>query len=210
MTTISVTGIKGGVGKSTISAYLSINLSEKYKVLLVDADFLKYCTYLVKLYEKFLRNKQNLKITSIDLYNTSYVDVFEKANDYSYIIVDCPVYPEKNCNEILKTDITIYVSDVSSLDSLLMIAGRGESKKKVLVVNMVPPYPEDIETITSKINTLNFDLKVVIPFIPKIFMSKFREINDYKVDMLEKMAEAIERNKLDGGIISPLPSLQSI
>ncbi|AOL17182.1 hypothetical protein BFU36_11225 [Sulfolobus sp. A20] len=210
MTTISVTGIKGGVGKSTISTYLSIFFSNKYKVMLVDSDFLKYSSYLVKLYEKFLKNKQNLKVTSIDLYNSSYIDAFEGNNDYSYIVVDCPIYPEKGCNEILKTDITIYVSDVSSLDSLLMVAGRGESKKRILVVNMVPPYPEDIESITSKISKLNFDLKVVIPFIPKIFMSKFREINDYKVDMLEKIAEAIEKDKLNGGVLTPLPSLQSI
>jgi len=80
-----------------------------------------------------------------------------------------------NCNKIA-SNIDIYISDITSLDLLLQYIN--DLKIKILVVNMIPPFPEDIERIYEKIKNLDFNLKVVIPFIPKIFMSKFRDIEN--------------------------------
>jgi len=63
---IKVSSIKGGVGKSTISAYLSKYLSKRHKVLLIDADLIKYSSYIVKVFEGFWRLKRNLTVYEIE------------------------------------------------------------------------------------------------------------------------------------------------
>jgi cellulose biosynthesis protein BcsQ len=194
---IKVSSVKGGVGKSTISAYLSKYLSKKHKVLLIDADIIKYSSYLVKLLEGFWRFKSNLTVYKVE----NKIDEKMLDNKYDYVVVDCPPFPEALCSKINST-IDIYVSDISSLDLLLSYIDG--SKIKILVINMVPPFPEDIENTVEKIKNLNFDLKVVIPFIPKIFMSKFKEIENSEIGMVQEIAFKIEKTDFNGQIISPL------
>jgi cellulose biosynthesis protein BcsQ len=192
---IKVSSVKGGVGKSTISAYLSKYLSKKHKVLLIDADIIKYSSYLVKLLGG-LRFESNLAVYKVDKIDEKILD-----NSYDYVVVDCPHFPEANCNKINST-IDIYVSDISSLDLLLSYVDS--SKIKILIINMVSPFPEDIENIVEKIKNLNFDLKVVIPFIPKIYMSKFKGIENSEMEMIQEMAYKIEKADFNGQVISPL------
>jgi len=87
---IKVSSIKGGVGKSTISAYLSKYLSKRHKVLLIDADLIKYSSYIVKIFEGFWRFKRNL--TVYELEENDKIDEKIMKNDYEYVIVDCPLY----------------------------------------------------------------------------------------------------------------------
>ncbi|AWR93317.1 AAA family ATPase [Acidianus brierleyi] len=198
MQIIKVSSIKGGVGKSTISAYLSKYLSKRHKVLLIDADLIKYSGYIVKVFEGFWRLKRNLTV-----YEIEENDNIEKIlkNNYEYAVVDCPPFPEIICNKI-DSNIDIYVSDITSLDLLLQYVTN--KKIKILVINMVPPFPEDLEQISEKIKNLDFNLKVVIPFIPKIFMSKFRDIENSEIEIIEKMSNRIEKNSFNGEVISPL------
>ncbi len=199
MQIIKVSSIKGGVGKSTISAYLSKYLSKNHKVLLIDADFIKYSSHIVKIFEGFWRFKKNLTVYKIE--EDHKIEEKIMKNDYDFVVVDCPPLPELMCNKI-ESNINVYISDISSLDLLLRYTDN--LKVKILIINMVPPFPEDLELAIEKIKNLDFNLKAVIPFIPKIFMSKFKEIENSEIEILEKISEKIEKNDFNGEIISPL------
>lgn len=201
---ITVTGIKGGAGKSTISSYLSICLHKKSRVLLADLDFLKFSSYLInKVFYKSIEKRENLNYLPLDLSKNSFPALIEQYKGmYDYIIIDCPTLLQSRCDKIIKNNLVIYVSDKSSLDMLIQFTKEVNSKK-ILVVNLVPPFPEEIEDTINKIKDLDFNLKVVVPFINKIFMSHFRPIENLRIEVLDKICDAVEKNLLDGRVIFP-------
>lgn len=118
-TTISITGGKGGVGKTSVSLKLAKDLSEKgHKVLLIDCDY-NLSNTAIKLglpitntffdlvsarkdFDDCLYKDNNFHLLSacngsIDLFDSSFkleeiiIDIItEHESEYDYILLDCP------------------------------------------------------------------------------------------------------------------------
>jgi septum site-determining protein MinD len=123
-----VTSGKGGVGKSTLSALISLKLSSRKKVLIIDSDLglnnldiifnIKSNQYdildVVKgrcnLSDAFIKIKENLYLLNlcISLNVAKYPDDLLEAiieyvkDDFEYIIIDSPAGIEKGFNNALK------------------------------------------------------------------------------------------------------------
>ena len=170
---IRVISLKGGIGKSTISAFLAKYLSEEgnSKVLLIDKDNLKFSSFL-----------NNILDAKVDINK-------EKLDGYDYIIIDYPTATEKI--ESKDDDIVILVSDVVTLDLITKYAKELKGIK-VLIVNMVSPLPGDLEEVNNMVEKLDFDLKFVIPFIPKAFSMPIRKDKRTEIPAIRELAKLIK------------------
>lgn len=195
---IKVVSIKGGVGKSVISAYMAKYLAENNSnnVLLIDNDNISFSSALLKLN----------KINNVEVIrNENSIDNFKKFN---YIVIDCPTLVRhelfSTCSlEHLPSDsITILVSDVTSIGYVSELRKTIEGIK-ILIVNMVSPFPDDIDDVSAKVKELDFDVKVIIPFIPKVFLATLRDINDVEIEVLKKLSLAIQSKDFNRQLLSP-------
>lgn len=197
MAIIRVLGLKGGVGKSVISAYLSKYLAERgNKVILIDRDNIGFSSVVLK-----LSNAKDVEVTRESNFKSL------SLSDYHYVVVDCPtlIKPELISTCLINVDpdnITILVSDVFSLNYVSEFTKDIEGNR-VLIVNMVSPFPEDIQAVASKVKDLDFDLKVVIPFIPKLFVNITRNLKGTEIEILRKLSEVIEKKDFKGQVILP-------
>lgn len=190
---IRVVSLKGGVGKSTISAYLVKYLQEfGNKVLLVDKDNLRFSSFMLKLI-----GANNVEIVE-DLTSK------EEAKNYNYVVVD---YPTPIKSELLTAylgldDIMIFASDIFSIGYVQNFAKEIKGIK-ILVVNMVSPFPEDIKAVADKVKDSDFSLKAIIPFIPKLFMNVMRNVKCPEVKILKELSLLIERKDFHGQVLLP-------
>lgn len=111
MKTIIFNSIKGGVGKSTLSAQLSAFLSENYKIGIIDCD--PQQTFF-RWYER-RKEKDNNLIKNIHI--LSYDFDFSKKSNFDYIIIDSPGIDSKIGREmLLNSDIAISLFRPSQAD----------------------------------------------------------------------------------------------
>ncbi|MEM0290288.1 MAG: ParA family protein [Metallosphaera sp.] len=188
---IRITSVKGGVGKSTIAAFMAKYLSERGNVLVIDLDNLGRLSTLIEI----LRLKDvEVRRELIDL------DKLRKMSGYDYVIIDnCEL--TKVIEDPSQDIINVVISDVLALASTLEYLDKIDGVK-VLIVNMVPPLPADFSKIIKAVSELNVDLKAVIPFIPKIFSLLVRQDSKTELPIVKRLAIAIENNEFNGEVIT--------
>ena len=134
MTIITVTGYKGGIGKSTTAFHLASYFSDLGKTVLIDGD----------------PNRTALKWASRSAESLPFVVADERQAmkvipGMEYVIIDTPARPNSDdLKELAKgCDLLILPTspDVISLEPMLETARDvGEAKFRALIT-IVPPYP---------------------------------------------------------------------
>jgi chromosome partitioning protein len=134
MKIITVTGYKGGVGKSTTAIHLATYLSDQGKVVLVDSDPNRSakkwsergkgtCPFIVA------DERQAMKI----------------VNEADYVVIDTPARPNSDdIGELAKGCELIILPtapDILCLEPLLEIAQEIKEAKYKALLTVVPPYP---------------------------------------------------------------------
>ena len=148
---ILVTHQKGGVGKSTLTINLALNLSAGSKVAILDMD------YQGSLYQ--------LRKTYTDLYMTDAKDILSDHEGFDFIIIDTPPYLSDNLPDLIQVaDLIIVPTKAGILDILAISSTIGLIEKEkmlfkaLIVFNMVKPNT----TLTKEImdTAKEFDVKI--------------------------------------------------
>ncbi|EZQ10713.1 MULTISPECIES: AAA family ATPase [Acidianus] len=185
---LSVQGIKGGTGKSTISLLLASKLAQnELKVLVIDADRLSYLSNLAKIKGNGILvdedSRENIydmpigagnitliKLGSADKGNWNAYKKFLSENQFDHYIVDSSGLIRDKLEEEAKAfhsvvkekETKVYVSTPGSLNNINFSIGRIE-KPSWLIINMVP-----LGYTTNSIDKLNFERILTIPFIEEL------------------------------------------
>ncbi len=260
---ITVYGVKGGIGKSTICLTLGKALAKKgKKVLVIDRDPLGWSSNIIGVKDKGLIN------SIIDGYSSNffksvkigdgYLDVIKFYGDpsrvfgdaailgrdkevrkrleevysrllinnkYDFYIVDnfaminyndsIVFYEREVFNKTLPAiDLfRLYISDHSittlkNTEKYIEIIEKEANigKPLGLVVNMVPPYPKELEDIRIEVERIlqnkKLGIGVIIPFIEKLFgfSGTLNELDT--PTQIDKLADNILKGSLTGYIIS--------
>jgi chromosome partitioning protein len=134
MTIITVTGYKGGIGKSTTAFHLAAYFSDFGKTVLIDGDPNRTAVKWAG------RNEESLLFTVADERQAMKI-----IPGMEYVIIDTPARPNSDdLKELAKgCDLLILPTspDVVSLEPMLETARDvGEAKFRALIT-IVPPYP---------------------------------------------------------------------
>jgi len=142
---ILTTHQKGGVGKSTITYNLAVNLKENAKVCIVDMDLQGSLINISELSEVPIVSADKLK----DVTN----------GDYDFIFIDTPPYISDSISQLCRiADVIIIptkagVLDLLAIKSTIDIVKEEKADKKALIVfNMVKPNTTLTEEIKSQLN----------------------------------------------------------
>lgn len=148
---ILTTHQKGGVGKSTLTFNLAINLKDNAKVCIVDMD-----------YQGSLMNIREL--SQISIYGHEELDDVLKS-DFDFIFIDTPPYLSQNLPELCNiADVIIVPTKAGVLDLLAIkstidvITNSGNNKKAIIVFNMVKPNTTLTDEIKNQLK--DYGLKV--------------------------------------------------
>lgn len=143
-TIITVTGYKGGVGKSTTAVHLGTFFAERFRTLLVDAD----------------PNRTAVswsKRGSLPFQVADERQAFKLINEAELVIIDTPARPDSDdLKELAKgCDLLILPTkpDIVSLEPMLeMVKDLGEANYRTLLT-VVPPYPsKEGETLQKELS----------------------------------------------------------
>lgn len=145
---ILTTHQKGGVGKSTLSFNLAVNLKEDAKVCIIDFDAQGSLYQVRDLSEVPIFSKNKLR----DIQNS----------DFDFIFIDTPPYISNKLPELCNlADVIIIPTKAGVLDLLAikstidMIEQSGNKNKAVIVFNMVKPNTTLTDEIKSQLNDYN-------------------------------------------------------
>ena len=148
---ILITHQKGGVGKSTLTFNLAVNLRENAKICIIDMDAQGSLMNIKELSEVPVYSNAELK------------EVIKK--DYDFIFIDTPPYLIDKLSELCKlADVILIPTKAGVLDLLAIkstidiIEQSGNSKKGLIVFNMVKPKT----TLTDEIKDQLKDYKIKI------------------------------------------------
>ena len=134
MKILTVTGYKGGVGKSTTAIHIATYLSEKGHTILIDGDPNRSTMGWSK------RGDTSLPFSVVDERQA-----MKSVGDADYLIMDTPARPNTDdMQELAKgCDLLILPTqpDVLSLEPMLMTARDLENAKYRVLVTIAPPPP---------------------------------------------------------------------
>lgn len=142
---------KGGVGKSTLTFNLAVNLKDSAKVCIVDLDF-----------QGSLMNLREL--SQVPIYNSEELNTVLNS-DYDFIFIDTPPYLSENLTELCNlADVIVVPTKAGVLDLLAIkstikiIENSKNTKKAIIVFNMVKPNTTLTEEIKDQLK--EYDVKV--------------------------------------------------
>lgn len=128
----TVTGYKGGIGKSTTAIHLSAILAQKGKTLLVDGDPNRTCLAWSKRGELPFRVEDERKYQKL-------------IREMDYLVIDTPARPESDDLKTLAEGCDLLIlpttPDVVSLEPTLEITEAVQSANYKLLITLVPPPP---------------------------------------------------------------------
>lgn len=148
---ILVTHQKGGVGKSTLTFNLAVNIKDVSKVCIVDLD-----------YQGSLNNISEL--SEVPIFTEEKLNEVLKS-DYDFIFIDTPPYLSEKLPELCNlADVIVVPSKVGFLDvlaiaSTIKIIEQSNNKDKAIVVlNMVKPSTTLTDDILKEL--YSYDIKI--------------------------------------------------
>jgi chromosome partitioning protein len=141
----TVTGYKGGIGKSTTAIHLSAIFAQYGKTLLVDGDPNRTCLAWSK------RGKLPFRVEDERKYQ-------KLIREMDYLVIDTPARPESDDLKTLAEGCDLLIlpttPDVVSLEPTLEITEAVESANYKLLITLVPPPPnkqgEDLRETLKK------------------------------------------------------------
>ena len=142
---ITFSNQKGGSGKSTLSANLSVLWSNSgYKVAVIDADPQKSLTYWLSERKKYYGDDDiGINFYNFDIRNLT-EEVKKIKRKYDFIIIDSPPAITFETLQIIKASNGVFVPvqpsplDLMATLPFLQIA-REEKKKPLIILNRVMP-----------------------------------------------------------------------
>ncbi|MCY1663848.1 ParA family protein [Chryseobacterium sp. SL1] len=148
---ILTTHQKGGVGKSTLSFNLAVNLKENAKVCIIDFDVQGSLYQVRDLSEVPIFPEKKLK----EIQNS----------DFDFVFIDTPPYLSNRLPELCNlADVIIIPTKAGVLDLLAIkstidvVEQSGNKNKAVVVFNMVKPNTTLTDEIKSQLN--DYDVRV--------------------------------------------------
>jgi len=148
---ILTTHQKGGVGKSTLSFNLAVNLKENAKVCIIDFDAQGSLYQVRDLSEVPIFPEKKLK----EIQNS----------DFDFVFIDTPPYLSNRLTELCNlADVIIIPTKAGVLDLLAIkstidvVEQSGNKNKAVVVFNMVKPNTTLTDEIKSQLN--DYDVRV--------------------------------------------------
>ncbi|MCG2781000.1 MAG: ParA family protein [Weeksellaceae bacterium] len=148
---VLITHQKGGVGKSTLTFNLAVNLRENAKICIIDMDA-----------QGSLMNIKEL--SEVPVYSNAELKEVMK-NDFDFIFIDTPPYLTDKLSDLCNlADVIVIPTKAGVLDLLAIkstidiIEQSGNSKKALIVFNMVKPKT----TLTDEIKDQLKDYEIKI------------------------------------------------
>lgn len=148
---------KGGVGKSTLTFNLALELKNNFKVAIFDLDP----------QGTILKVDKNIeKIKGVDIF--SYLENIEnltKSPNYDFIFIDTPPYLSKNLTSIFKLSDLILIPTKAGFPDLLsigdvieLIKKTNKEEKSLIVFNMLKHKINIVEEIKKALE--NYSIKI--------------------------------------------------
>lgn len=148
---VLITHQKGGVGKSTITYNLAVNLKDNAAVCIVDMDV-----------QGSLMNINEL--SQVPIFSAEKLKDLQKSN-YDFIFIDTPPYLNDRIEELcILADVIVIptkagVLDLLAIKSTIDIVKQAKAEKRALIVfNMVKPNTTLTAEIKDQLN--EYDIKV--------------------------------------------------
>lgn len=148
---VLITHQKGGVGKSTITYNLAVNLKDNAAVCIVDMDV-----------QGSLMNINEL--SQVPIFPAEKLKDLQKSN-YDFIFIDTPPYLNDRIEELcILADVIVIptkagVLDLLAIKSTIDIVKQAKAEKRALIVfNMVKPNTTLTAEIKDQLN--EYDIKV--------------------------------------------------
>jgi len=145
---ILTTHQKGGVGKSTLSFNLAVNLKENAKVCIIDFDAQGSLYQIRDLSEVPIFSADKLK----EIHNS----------DFDFVFIDTPPYLSNKLPELCNLSNVIIIPTKAGVLDLLaikstidMIEQSGNEHKAVIVFNMVKPNTTLTDEIKNQLGEYN-------------------------------------------------------
>ncbi len=134
MTIITITGYKGGIGKSTTAFHIATYFSDIGKTVLVDGDPNRTAVKWAG------RSSEPLPFTVVDQRQA-----MRLASEAEYLIIDTPARPNSDDLKELAKGCELLIlptsPDVVSLEPMLETARDLENAKYRALITLVPPHP---------------------------------------------------------------------
>jgi chromosome partitioning protein len=134
MTIITVTGYKGGIGKSTTAFHIAAYFSDIGKTVLVDGDPNRTAVKWAG------RSSEPLPFIVVDQRQA-----MRLASEAEYLIIDTPARPNSDDLKELAKGCELLIlptsPDVVSLEPMLETARDLENAKYRALITLVPPHP---------------------------------------------------------------------
>lgn len=148
---ILITHQKGGVGKSTITYNLAVNLKDNAKVCILDMDI-----------QGSLMNINEL--SEVSIFPAEKLKELQKS-DYDFIFIDTPPYLNDRIEELCSiADVILIptkagVLDLLAIKSTIDLVQRAKAEKRALIIfNMVKPNT----TLTAEIKDQLEEYKIKV------------------------------------------------
>lgn len=145
---VLITHQKGGVGKSTITYNLAVNLKDNAAVCIVDMDV-----------QGSLMNINEL--SQVPIFPAEKLKDLQKSN-YDFIFIDTPPYLNDRIEELcILADVIVIptkagVLDLLAIKSTIDIVKQAKAEKRALIVfNMVKPNTTLTAEIKDQLNEYN-------------------------------------------------------
>lgn len=140
MTIVTVTGYKGGIGKSTTAIHLATFFSERGKTILVDGDPNRTALSWAERGQRQGAEKEGLPFTVVDQRQAMRV-----VSGSDFIVIDTPARPDSDDLKELAKGCELLIlptsPDIVSLEPMLQTARvLGEARYRALIT-VVPPKP---------------------------------------------------------------------
>lgn len=143
---ILITHQKGGVGKSTLTFNLALNLCANCKVAILDMDL--------------QGSLSRLSETVDEVHITNDISIMERDTDFDIVFIDTPPYLSNELNGLMeRADLIIVPSKAGILDllaigaTLELISNVGKEKSTLIVLNMVKPNTTLTKEILNKVES---------------------------------------------------------
>ena len=154
---IAFSNQKGGSGKSTLSANLSVLWSNSgYKVAVIDADAQKSLSYWLEARKSYY-GEDDIGITQLNFDIRNLIDEIKTIKrKYDFIVIDSPPSITYETIQIVKASDAIYVPvQPSPLDLMATIPflniAKDERKKTTIILNRVMPRAKLTEAMILRL-----------------------------------------------------------